>query len=416
MDHGMHDVLVTLITVVAVAYVLYLTLAWLRRSRPDFRLGWPVAVAFAIRVLIALLVAVSPFGDIGASDETAFLREAREVIDPAFGTISWTDALTNRLHVFTFASQYFVLDSPDVALRIVQGGIAVLGLTLLAAAVYELAGPRPALIASWIIALEPANALFSVVLHKEPNMMLASGLVALGGAILWKRGTLAALLPLAAGCLVATATRPYAGWFLTAAAAAIVLHAGVRHWHRAEFRSLVMVATVAMMAALVAPFVVRASSGEQLTDLQAHQEATVAADPNSALDLEQVDYSSPQSIAVNVPQRMLDMVTRPYPWQVSNLSQRLGLLGNLLAREVLLEPHRIMARAGPLIYVGAFLLVAYSLSAANAGTAFRYRTHVIAIVIAVACTLWATRRGERAAAPAARPPRLAPLAPAESSS
>ncbi len=418
MDHAVRDVIVTLITILAVAYVLYLTLGWLRRRRPDFAIGAPVAVAFALRIMVAVLVAVSPFGDLGASDETSFLVEADLVIDPAPATLSWLDALTNRLHVFAFASQFYVLDSPDVALRILQGGIAVAGMILLAAAVYELAGSRAALIASWVIAVEPSNVLFSVVLHKEPNMMLAGGLVAFGGAMLWKRGTISALLPVAVGCLIAGATRPYAGWFLIAAAAAITLHAGVRYWNRAAFRSLVLLSAVGMLAALALPFVVRAASGEQLSALQEHQEATVAADSGSPLDLEQVDYSSPQSIALNLPQRMVDMVTRPYPWQADNLSQRLGLLGNvaawlillLLVREVVLDRRRVLERAGPLIYVGAFLFVAYSLSAANAGTAFRYRTHLIAVAVAIACALWGTRTQTETRREPARARPAGPLA------
>jgi hypothetical protein len=419
MDQAVRDVVVTLITILAVAYVLYLTLGWLRRRRPDFAIAAPVAVAFALRILVAVLVAVSPFGDLGASDETSFLAEADLVIDPAPATLSWLDALTGRLHVFAFASQLYVLDSPDVALRILQGGIAVAGMILIAAAVYELAGSRAALIASWVIAVEPSNVLFSVVLHKEPNMMLAGGLVALGGAMLWKRGTISALLPVAAGCLIAGATRPYAGWFLIAAAAAITLHAGVRYWNRAAFRSLVMLSAVGMLAALALPFVVRTATGERVSALQEHQEATVAADSGSPLDLEQVDYSSPQSIALNLPQRMVDMVTRPYPWQVDNLSQRLGLLGNvaawlvllLLVREVALDRRRMFERAGPLIYVGAFLFVAYSLSAANAGTAFRYRTHLVAVAVALTCALWGTRTQVETRSEPARPrPAAGPLA------
>jgi hypothetical protein len=403
MDQGLRDVIVTLITILAVAYVIYLLLARLRRRRPDFAIGAPVAVAVGLRVLVAVLVAVSPFGDLGASDELAFLREAAAVIDPGPATLSWLDALTNRLHVFVFASQEHVLGSPDVALRVLQGGIAVAGLALMAAAVYELAGPRPAAVAAWVIAVEPSNVLFSVVLHKEPNMMLAGGLVAFGGTLLWKRGELGALVPVAIGCLVAVATRPYAGWFLIAAAAAITVHTGIRLWNRTAFRSLVMLGLVVLLSALALPYAVRAASGEELTQLQEHQDATVAADSGSPLDLEAVDYSSPQAIALDLPQRMVDMVTRPYPWQVDNLSQRLGLLGNvaawlilvLLVREVVLDRRRMMERAGPLIYVGAFLFVAYALSAANAGTAFRYRTHLVAVAVAVACALWGTRRQEQ---------------------
>ena len=58
-----------------------------------------------------------------------------------------------------------------------------------------------------------------------------------------------------------------------------------------------------------------------------------------------------------------------------------------------------MALAGPLIYPMSFLLVAYALSAGNAGTGFRYRTHIVVLAVAV---LVALREGVvRARAPEA---------------
>ena len=113
------------------------------------------------------------------------------------------------------------------------------------AGVYELAGPRPARIAAWILALEPANIFFSSLLHKEPLMYLAEGLVVFGGAVLWKRGKLTALIPMIAGCLIAMATRPYVGWFLTAAAAAVVLHASLTR--QRGLRSLALTTTCAVL-------------------------------------------------------------------------------------------------------------------------------------------------------------------------
>ena len=46
-----------------------------------------------------------------------------------------------------------------------------------------------------------------------------------------------------------------------------------------------------------------------------------------------------------------------------------------------------MALAGPLIYPMIFLIFAYSLSAGNAGTGFRYRTHVVVLAVAVLIAL-----------------------------
>ena len=39
-------------------------------------------------------------------------------------------------------------------------------------------------------------------------MYLAEGLVVFGGALLWKRGKMVALVPMVLGCLIAMATRP----------------------------------------------------------------------------------------------------------------------------------------------------------------------------------------------------------------
>jgi len=91
---------------------------------------------------------------------------------------------------------------------------------------------------------------------------------------------------------------------------------------------------------------------------------------------------------------MFDVMFRPFPWQLGSRSQQFGLIETLcvLAAVALLirmasrirAPMRI---AGPLIYPGFMLLVAYSLASGNAGTAFRYRTQIVALLIAIVVTL-----------------------------
>ena len=51
------------------------------------------------------------------------------------------------------------------------------------------------------------------------------------------------------------------------------------------------------------------------------------------------------------------------------------------------KPRQIFARAGPVLYPMLFLLVAYSLAAGNAGTGFRYRTHLVTLAIAAVAIL-----------------------------
>ena len=393
-DHQIHDFLASLVTLAVVVWGLYLLIRWLRRSRPDLAIGLPIGVALGVRVVSA--IAVSSTGtaaSLRGGDEAGFVFNARVISETPFLSPHWTDALTTKLHEFVLASQVLVLDSPDTALRFSQAGIAIAGLVLLAAAVYELAGPRAALIAAWLLALEPSNIFFSTLMHKESNLLLAGGLVAFAGTRMWKTANPRYLLPITLGCLIAVATRPYAGWFLIAAGAATTLHAGIRARTHAG-RSLTLVAVVVLLVAIAAPTVWEASAHQSLQRNLQHLQTASARD-NSSLNLEQVDFSTREGVIINLPKRVRDVLTRPYPWQLGNTSQQLGVIGTvfaltlfwLLTRELWRARGHILERAGPLVYLGFFVLIAYSLSAGNAGTAFRYRTHVVALAICLFAVL-----------------------------
>jgi hypothetical protein len=61
----------------------------------------------------------------------------------------------------------------------------------------------------------------------------------------------------------------------------------------------------------------------------------------------------------------------------------------------------VFGRAGPVLYPLFFLLVAYSLSVGNAGTGFRYRTHLVTLAVAAMAILREHARGIRSVPPAA---------------
>ena len=394
-DHSLYSTLTTLAMLALTGGGIALLVRRLRRSMPGFDIGTAALSALGVRVLAAGLISLSSVArSLRGGDEVTFLDHAAKVTATLPGSTQWTHALTNELHVFVLATQRYLFDSPELALRVTQAGIAVIGLVLLAAAVYEMAGPRASVIAMWLLAFEPAGIFFSSLLHKEANMMLAIGLVAMGGARIWKRGEGRYLIPVVAGCLVAVATRHYAGWFLIAAGAATVLHAGLRAEHRETMRSLAMVALVVLFVAVAAPTVLAVSTHESLEkNLQPSQSANASGSAN--LKLEKVDFSTRGAIVRNLPLRSVDVLLRPFPWQLGNTSQGLGLFGTaaayftffFLIREMLRNRGRIMTRAGPLIYVALFMLMAYSLSAGNAGTGFRYRTQLIAIFICIVVAL-----------------------------
>jgi hypothetical protein len=415
MDTTIHDVSVFAITLLVVAYGLWMLVRTLERNRQGFAIGAAVATAVAVRVIASMAVSLTSIERVlRGGDEVAFLTVSSNIAHTGFGSPGWTDALTGNLYEFIFATQIGLFDSPTQAMRVAQIGLAVAGLVLLSAAVYELAGPRAALITMWFLAVEPTNMFFSSILHKEPLMMLASGLVAYGGALAWAKASSRSILLIAFGCLIAVATRPYAGWFLIAAGAAIILHSGLRANEASPVRRLSFVSLVVVVVAISAPTVLGATTNENLAPLQQSQDSNTSGGDQTDLALEQVDFSTRGAIIVNLPKRILDVLTQPYIWQISNLSQQLAVFGSVVALTILflliLEAKRdrkgLVARAGPLLYVSFGLLIAYSLSAGNAGTAFRYRTHIV--VVAGAALIAARYGKQREEVPAKTPSEAAP--------
>lgn len=384
----------------------------LRETRPDLSIAKPIAVGFALRLIAVLAVGqLSIARTLRGGDELTFLARAQALSHLPIGGSESLTKLTTQLHTFLFSLHYRVLDAaPDVMLRAEMITFSLVGITLLSAAVYELAGPRPAWIAAWVLALEPTNIFFSSLIHKEPLMYMAEGLVAFGGAVLWKRGKLYALVPTVLGCLIALATRPYVGWFLAASAALVFLHAGMTRMQGMRAVALT-VGMIAVIGAFV-PVFLQKSSQKSLENLQASQDAN-AADTKANLSLERVDYSARGKIIINLPKRIADVITRPYLWQTQNASQQLGVIGTLavlaslffLAGAIRRNRRAVMKRAGPLVYPGVLMLFAYALSAGNAGTAFRYRTHIMAIALALIVVLREQRRQEASTPQSAEVPR-----------
>jgi hypothetical protein len=129
------------------AWTLWLLVAGLRRSRPDLRIGRTVAVAFVVRlVAAAALGSVSIGSQLRGGDENTFLSRAHDLVNLPITSSTSLDKLTSELHTFLFSLNFRVFnpDPPLLMLRVEMITFTVIGLTLLAAAVYELAGARAA--------------------------------------------------------------------------------------------------------------------------------------------------------------------------------------------------------------------------------------------------------------------------------
>jgi hypothetical protein len=376
------------------SWCLVLLLRRLQVTRPGFAIGTALAIAFAARLAAASVLSLSrSLADLRGPDERNFVLDAVNVAHAPFLGGEWTNGIPGDLHVRLFALQLRFLhaDTP-FPLRMTQIALAVAAIALLAAAAHDLAGRTAALVVAWIAALEPANVFFSGVLHKEGLMMLSEGLVVLGAVRMWQRRDRQAGCLLAAGVGIGLLTRPYAGAFLLVAAGLVTLHSALRQLGKDKQRATGLLVVVAIAAALGLGLVV-SESNRLLDHLQRSQ--TANAMDYSNLRLAPVDFSSPGAVILHAPRRVLDLWSRPYPWEIANWSQRLGVLGTLTAWLLLFlvvaglvkGGREAVRRAPPLIYVVICVTVGYALTTGNAGTGFRYRTHVLLLTATLAAVL-----------------------------
>lgn len=384
---------------------LWLLIGHLRRGRPDLAISLAITAAVGIRLAAAAGISLLPNSRaLRGTDELVFLYDSTtEVVNLNSGAAPSAEQLRalplndmfsadviTPLHTWLIALQQRLFDASDLTLRLTFIVLAVTGLVLLATAVYDLAGPAAAQLAAWLMAFEPTSVFFSGYLHKDPLITFAAGVVTYGFVRMWHQRSLRALAIICAGCVVATLTRPYVGWVVAAAAVTLILHAAMRSQQR---QRAALLAGTAVCFSVVAVFVALREAPAQLERLQQSQEANV--NDSSNLKYDAVDYSTPTAVAASLPIRISDFLLRPYPWQLQNLNQQLGALGGVVVLIALFSVATsfvrsrgvIMARAGPLLYVGGALILAYSVTAGNAGTAFRLRENVTAVLICTACAL-----------------------------
>jgi hypothetical protein len=422
-DTTIQSALTTALAVLAVGYGLSFALLQLRRRRPGLDIAGPLAFGVAVRLGAIVAVAATGLGStLRGGDETTFMQNASSLATRSWGDAAWQSEALHKLHTAVFAAQIKIADLSEAALRVTQEGIAMLGILLIIAAVHDLAGPAAARLAAWVLALEPAGIFFDSALHKEPLMMLASGMVVLGGTWVWRQLSFRGVGLMAVGGFIAVATRSYAGWFLVSAGALVLLHAGLVRGRERPLRGMPVVYAVVIAGFFVVPTLTQVTSDESLRKLQISQDANTVAgmqvrtetDTNSNnLALERVDFSTRGKVFLNLPKRIRDVLLKPYPWQLDNTSQRLGAIGTLVAfaaliallRYAWLARRRFLAITGPLLYPLIFLCCAYGLSAGNAGTGFRYRTHIVTLGLAMLIVL--REHALRGTAPArlARPAR-----------
>jgi hypothetical protein len=382
------------LTILVMSGILAFAIKRMRVSRPEFAIGMPVVVGVGLRLLaMAGINSTGVSSQLRGGDESTFLSYAHAIAQTPWGR-GFLPHGPYQLQTEIFAAQIKLLGLSPTALRVTQIGISMLGIMLIVAAVYDLSGPRAARLTAWVAAVEPANLFFNSSLSKEPIMLLATGLVVLGGTKMWRRIDPIGFLLAGLGGLIAVETRSYAGWFLVSAFVLLILVAAVRYMDRPIVAMPVIYAVVGIIA-LATPTLLSVTSNKSLQKLQQSQNFTTGQQATTSsggsngdnLALEQVNFSTRGAVIKNLPQRMFDLIFRPYPWQLHDTSQRLGAVGTVIAVAGFFALLGFAWRArgdvlrltAPLLFPFCFLLIAYSLSAGNAGTGFRYRSHLVVL-------------------------------------
>jgi len=397
-----------IVAILLVGAALMLTLRWLGRVRPDFRVGAAVTVAYVVRLLaIAALNATGLGASLRGGDETTFLDYAAQLARQPLGHGDFPHGIY-QLQTVVFALEMKLGFLNETAMRVVQVGIALLGVVLMLGAVYDLGGPRAARLAAWLLAFEPASIFFGSEIHRESLLELAAGMGVLGCTWVWQRLDVRGILLAALACLIAIETRSYAGWFMACGVVMIVLHASLRHM-TVKLRALPLLYGVIVAALIVAPTLYAATGGKNLERLQSSQQANAhgvgegSGTANSDnLALEQVDFSSRGAVITSLPTKVRELLLEPYPWQLEDASQMFGAVGTLivyavillLVRYMWLSRGHIFERAGPFLYILLTQLIAYSLTVGNAGTGFRYRSHLTTLAIATLAILGSRARAQ----------------------
>ncbi len=391
-----------IVVTLLVSYGLTQVIRRLKRRRAELWIGVPIFIGVCLRLFaVAGINATGLQTQLRGGDEQTFLSLGNVLAATPWGR-GFLPHGPYQLQTDVFAVQLKLAHLSDTSLRVTQIGIATLGIIFVIAAVYDIAGPKAARLVAWLLAFEPSNLFFNSALHKEPLMVLASGLVVFGATKIWQRLDLNGVVAVGAGGLIAIETRAYAGWFLVSASALVLLHAALRRLDR-PVRAMPIVYAIVIVAFLATPTLVAITSSKSLQTLQQAQNYTTGAQAtvhstganSDNLALETVNFSTRGAVITSLPQRMFDLIFRPYLWQLHNPSQQLGAVGTLVALAGLFMMLRyawrargsVLALTAPILYPFLFLLIAYSLSAGNAGTGFRYRSHLVILGAAMLAVL-----------------------------
>ena len=287
----------------------------------------------------------------------------------------------------------------------------------------RLFGPAAARTVAVMVSVLPGYVLWSSQLLREAPIIFF--LAVLANAVVRLSDRISApVLAVAVGCLLVLFTLRSNVALIALCGAAAGLVAGSRRAGRGVLVGCVTLAAVAGAAVVfgLGAHGVTASPSANLQQLAFYRRA-LGTDTGSAINAD-VDVGSPGAAIAFLPTAVVSFLLGPFPWQVKNLFQALGvvdaaslwIIAPALVRGLRLGLRQVGRRLLPLLLPAALLLVMLSLLISNYGMIVRERPQVIILLLPIAARGWIGRRSAAAqpartlSRPAGRP-ALSPTVP-----
>jgi hypothetical protein len=365
----------------------------------------PIAAGLLLRLLAVVIAAVVPAigHKLTSTDEATFLATAKTLAALPLSSTRWLSMAAHWTEVIPWALTYKLFGNcGTLPLRLEQIGLSLAAVVLISATAGKIGGRRAALITAWIAALEPSSAYFGGLLHQESLCMVGEALLLGALADAWLRGggRRRPLLWGLVGLGLIFGTRSYLAFFAVVACA-LVLAAAVLARRAGLMRGLAVLGAVAAFAAVAGSYAAPHLVPGAIANLQHQLDLPY---PGANLPLPHATVTSGGGLLKTVVLHSLDLILRPYPWQLSSAAQKAAVAGTLIWYLLVLVTLWLTLRQGldgrllPALILVACETVGFSLTLVDSGEGFRHRVNlllILAVPLGVMLDRWWTARGGR---------------------
>jgi hypothetical protein len=396
---------VSLLVGALVLLVLWRLLAMLDRRGHTASIRLPVAAGLLVRLLAVVIAAAVPAigHKLTSTDEATFLATTKALAALPLSSSKWISMTVHWTEVTPWALTYKLFGNcGTLPLRLEQIGLSLAAVVVVSAVAGRIGGRRAAQITAWIAMLEPSSAYFGGLLHQESLCMLGEALLLMALLDVWTGETKrrrAALIGIV-GLALIFGTRSYLAFFAAVAAVLVVMAVPlVRHHGLGRGLMTLSIAALALGLAgiFAAPHVVPGS----ISSLQ-HQLDVPYRGAN--LPLPHATVTNGPDLLKTVVVHSIDLVLRPYPWQVASAAQKAAVAGTLIWYLLVLITvwlalrQRLDDRLVPVLILMICVTVGFALTLVDAGEGFRHRVNLVlllAVPLGVLIDRWWTARTER---------------------